>query len=248
MMIQSLCSLRAQVVSIGLLLASPTTRFAVAFRPPMLSEELGCSPTLSLLFQNDNGPRNNDGNQNTSRRRRRDSFSPSDATSSNLFYFDPVGFARDDNFARLREAELKHGRICMLASLEIILVPLLKRSTLAQDWVPGLRECSESVLFHNSVSGWDVLKVVVACGLLEAFVFWQKDPKDMPGDYGIGYFGLRDYSMHEDELVMELEHGRLAMVSLVGAIASDIVTRGESWVDYWLRLYDSLSIVANFPS
>ena len=228
----------ALVVFINLLLALLATRFAAGFRPPKLSEELGCSPTLSLLFQNDNGPRN---------RRRRDSLSLSDATSTNLFYFDPVGFARDDNFARLREAELKHGRICMLATLEIILVPLLKRSTLAQDWVPGLRECSESILFDNSVSLLEILKVVAACGLLEIFVFWQKDPKDMPGDYGVGYFGLRDYGMHEDELVMELEHGRLAMLGFVGSLASDVVTKGESWVEYWLRWLDSLSVVVYFP-
>ena len=228
----------ALVVFINLLLALLATRFAAGFRPPKLSEELGCSPTLSLLFQNDNGPRN---------RRRRDSLSLSDATSTNLFYFDPVGFARDDNFARLREAELKHGRICMLATLEIMLVPLLKRSTLAQDWVPGLRECSESILFDNPVSLLEILKVAAACGLLETFVFWQKDPKDMPGDYGIGYFGLRDYGRHEDELVMELEHGRLAMVGFIGALASDVVTRGESWVDYWLRWFESLGVVAYFP-
>lgn len=234
----------ALVVSSSLLLALPATRFAVAFRPPKLSEELGCSPTLSLLFQNDK----NDGKKdNDNKSRRRDSLSLSDTTSTNLFYFDPVGFARDDNFARLREAELKHGRICMLAMLEIMLVPLLQRSTLTQDWVPRLRKCSESVLFDNPVSVLDILKVVAACGLLETFVFWQKDPKDMPGDYGIGYFGLRDYGMHEDELVMELEHGRLAMVGFAGALASDVVTRGELWVDYWLRWFDSLSVVVYFP-
>lgn len=68
-----------------------------------LSQELGCSPTLSTLLK----PLYNDGNSN----------------SKNLIYFDPLGLANHDNFARLRESELKSGRVCMLALVHTILLP-----------------------------------------------------------------------------------------------------------------------------
>jgi hypothetical protein len=32
---------------------------------------------------------------------------------------------------------------------------------------------------------------------LETQVFIQSDPQDMPGDYGLGYFGRRDKARHE---------------------------------------------------
>jgi hypothetical protein len=68
----------------NLLLLSIHT-FALSAPPVPLQEELGCSPTLSFIF-------------------RRDAEKP--------FYFDPLGLATDDNFARMREAELKHGECC----------------------------------------------------------------------------------------------------------------------------------------
>ena len=72
----------------GLLIWFPiacTTGFSA---PVSLREELGSSPTLSVLFPRDDG---------------------------DLVYFDPLGLANDENFARYREAELKHGRVAMVA-------------------------------------------------------------------------------------------------------------------------------------
>jgi hypothetical protein len=60
---------------------------AYSASPVQLSEELGCSPTLAQVF------------------------------GKETVYFDPLGIATDTNFARLREAELKHGRVAMAAVL-----------------------------------------------------------------------------------------------------------------------------------
>ena len=210
---------RLQLVSFGLLICCGF-RPCSSLRAPLLSDELGCSPTLSILID-------------------RARYLEEDDQNKPFFYFDPLEFARDDNFARLREAELKHGRICMCALTEIIFVPILRRISGVEEWIPALRKCSESVLYNNPVKGMDLFKVIAVCGYLEAFVFIQQDPQDLPGDYGTGFFGVRDYGLHEDKLVVELEHGRLAMLAFVGFLASDAVTGGEPWLEQWLGFFEA---------
>lgn len=74
------------------------------------------------------------------------------------------------------------------------------------------------------------------CAFLEVFVLVQKDPRDMLGDYGVGYFGVRDYRLHENQFIVKLEHGRLAMLSFVGFLVSDALTEGQPWPEQWYRL------------
>lgn len=190
-----------------------------SLRQPLLSDELGCSPTLSML-------------------RDRERY----ASEGPFFYVDPLNFATDDNFARLREAELKHGRVAMLAMAEVMLIPVLKRV----DLVP--QEFPESLVYAvpNHLQPRDLTLVILTCAILEAFVFVQKDPKDMPGDYGTGYFGLRDKAVHEDTLVVELEHGRLAMIGFLGFLASDVLTHGRPWFEQWLLLLDKVIVSLHF--
>jgi hypothetical protein len=76
------CSLKFLLCN---LLSLSIHTFALSASPIALQEELGCSPTLSFIF-------------------RRNGEKP--------LYFDPLGLATDDNFARMREAELKHGECC----------------------------------------------------------------------------------------------------------------------------------------
>jgi len=216
---------RPWLVSCGLLLICCGCRPCESFRAPRLSEELGCSPTLSFFLEQ--------------REERRNGTWRKEEDKPSLFYFDPLGFATDENFARLREAELKHGRVAMLAVTEVLLVPILKRTAFVDDWLPAIRDCSDSVFYDNHLDGMDIVKVLVVCGFLEAFVFVQQDPQDLPGDYGTGFFGVRDYGLHEDKLVAELEHGRLAMLGLVGFLASDALTGGESWLEQWLRIFEA---------
>ena len=67
----------------------------------------------------------------------------------------------------------------------------------------------------------------------------------MPGDYGIGYYGLRNKGLHEQELIIELEHGRLAMVSFVLYMLLETTTsvyQDTSWLDQWIRFIGSISL------
>jgi hypothetical protein len=163
--------------------------------PIPLSEELGTSPTLS--------------NQ----------------------YFDPFNFATEENFAILREAELKHGRIAMLAVLGNV-VPDLFREQLVPP-IPILLSYSNELWFQDIPCGIDALRlvpfsgwlqIIAFCGFLERRVLLQKDRAAMPGDYGTGYFGVRDKGANERSLRAELENGRVAMVAFLGQIVAEIAT------------------------
>jgi hypothetical protein len=160
-----------------------------------------------------------------------------------MFFFDPLRIANDDNFPRLRESELKCGRICMLAVAETVLVPLLRRTTTTTSSTTSsilLLDHNGSLLQHAKVCDRlahltfaDALKVLGACGILETVVLVQRSPRDLPGDYGTGWFGLRDPGRHETLLVSELEHGRLAMLALVAQIGLERWL-DRAWDEYWI--------------
>lgn len=114
----------------------------------------------------------------------------------NGFYFDPLGLADDENFARYREAELKHGRVAMLATVGMVLPNILVEVANKIDFI----DFSPVPSGLNAFRELDLVvwaQIVVTCGFLETLVFYQRDKKDMPGDYGTGYFGLRDKGRHE---------------------------------------------------
>lgn len=200
-----------------IILMSTTNRYCVnAFRPPSLAEEIGCSPTLTAI---------------------RDLFYYYDDnyyTSKRLpVYFDPFRLADDENFARFRESELKHGRVCMLAMLEYMSIPLLKRFNIP-DIVPSdFPEGMVSSILSYTIKS-DYVKVLITCAVLETLIFIQREPQSLPGDYGTGYWGIRDKGLHETELIIELEHGRLSMIAFTVALILEIVTDGKAWTEQWI--------------
>ena len=168
--------------------------------PVSLQEELGCSPTLSLLLQREN------------------------------LYFDPLGLASDENFARYREAELKHGRVAMV-SFVYSWVSFLSSSDHDMGLLDTLRKGQLPPIYHL-LRDWppaDIYKSIAICGVLETLVLVQINPTDMPGDYRLGYFGVRDKGRHERSLVSELENGRLAMLVMLYYVICDIQADTESY-------------------
>lgn len=155
-------------------------------------------------------------------------------------YFDPLNFSVDDpsNFSQYREAELKHGRIAMLATIGMAVPDLLRENVVPHG---ALLSPSRDVRFDDVPyglgaiqavprEGW--IQIVTFVGFLETVVFVMRDANDMPGDYGVGYFGLRDKARHERSLQSELENGRLAMVAFVGQVIAELVT-GRTLGDVW---------------
>ena len=118
-------------------------------------------------------------------------------------YFDPLSFATEDNFSLLREAELKHGRVAMLAIFGNTIPELFRDQIVPSE---TFLSPSNALIFQNTPTGikalevvpiWGWLQIIFFIGVLETKVFIQRNENDMPGDYQVGYFGLRDKTKHE---------------------------------------------------
>lgn len=139
--------------------------------------------------------------------------------------FDPVGFSNFVDVKWLREAELKHGRICMLAILGFV----------ATEWItlPGDIHAVGPVAAHDAaVKSGAMLQILGGITALEAIsVIAIKDMMDggdrAPGDYGFDPLLLsegRSDAVKNDFALKELENGRLAMVAFGGMITQAVMT------------------------
>jgi len=130
--------------------------------------------------------------------------------------YDPLGLAKTYDVNWLREAEIKHGRVCMLAFLGWI----------AND--AGLKFPGEafqgvsSLAAHDAMvkSGhmWGLLASVGLCEAIHMSVVVPKLDGDWedwePGNYGLDPFGLDTPTRRE----AELKNGRAAMLAFSGLV------------------------------
>merc|ERR1719193_2326553 len=132
-----------------------------------------------------------------------------------LGFFDPLGFAKvgdEAGFRQLRAAELKHGRVAMMASI----------GALAQHFVrfpfaESARGTFGAVLKEEAQLGIPLLLLVAA--MLEGA--WREDAAREPGNFG-DPMGLNMYS--EEMRSKELNNGRMAMLSVLGIFAAEMAT------------------------
>jgi hypothetical protein len=141
--------------------------------------------------------------------------------------FDPFGFSDQFDMKWLREAEIKHGRSSMLATLGFVM----------QQWwtLPGYEHVNDSNLAPDVVGFSAMAQIVVWMGVLE---FWTNkgnvtmetmfsDPSRVPGALGFDPMGLAQGKSDEDmaELQLnEIKNGRLAMLAIGGMIHHNWVT------------------------
>ena len=157
--------------------------------------------------------------------------------------FDPAGFMEGKDkleVYRLREAELAHGRVSMLASLGFLVQekfhPLFSGDGgPAVDQIPRL-----------PVAMWFLMTLGIGCA--EAYriqvgwssptdpdhVFQKLKPDYMPGDLGWDPLGLKptDPAELREMQTKELQNGRLAMIAAAGFLAQEAVT-DQTWGTYW---------------
>jgi len=139
--------------------------------------------------------------------------------------FDPLYFSDFIDIKWLREAELKHGRICMLASTGYILQEFFSLPN-----YPGYS--SNPVEAFSSVPGEGLLQIVIFMGWLE--VIGNKGKYTMmnafedgraPGDLGFDPLKFGENPATRERLEMaELKNGRLAMIAFSGMIHQTFVT------------------------
>mmetsp|Transcript_47258 Transcript_47258/g.110326 ORF Transcript_47258/g.110326 Transcript_47258/m.110326 type:complete len:202 (+) Transcript_47258:34-639(+) len=138
--------------------------------------------------------------------------------------FDPIGLSKIDgeyiNLRWMREAEIKHGRVCMLATAGWLAVDLGFK--LPGDKYAGLT----SLTAHEAmVSTGDMTMMLVLVALLEA----KMGPKifeaaGVPGDYGWDPMGMgKGAKADKDAALKELKNGRLAMIAWAALVSSKFI-------------------------
>lgn len=139
-----------------------------------------------------------------------------------LGFFDPIGFSNKgdlNGFRNYRAAELKHGRVAMMAALGAVVQHYVK--------FPGFESVPAglgALTKEPGNIGFGVLLVVT--GILETEV-WTQDEVKSPGDFG-DPLGLEnkfksepgDYSFREKEL----NNGRFAMFAAIGIMSAELAT------------------------
>merc|ERR1712061_527095 len=103
-------------------------------------------------------------------------------------------------FRKLRAAELKHGRVAMMASIGAVGQHFIKFP-----WASGVKGTFGAMAPGEGVVGF--LALLIACGPLE--LAWREDPEKEPGNFG-DPFGVKMYN--EEMRTKELSNGRMAMI------------------------------------
>merc|ERR1719382_648080 len=133
-----------------------------------------------------------------------------------LGYFDPAGLCKkgdEAGFRQLRAAELKHGRVAMMASVGAVAQHFI-RFPAFESAPAGL-----SAVFAPAGS-LGMMFLFVVSGALELGV-WTETPSKEPGNFGDPFrVGQYDIEMRS----RELNNGRFAMFSIVGIIAAELLT------------------------
>jgi len=153
--------------------------------------------------------------------------------------FDPCGFADGPtNLANYREAEVKHGRLAMLAAAGWPLAELWDAKIAGVlDLAPALNEDGRvpSVLNGGmgkiSITYW-LGCVVLAAGLdVYGSFFATKKDGYVAGDFGFDPLGFyprsaspKDARSRERLQLSEIKHGRLAMLAITAFAAQEFVT------------------------
>merc|ERR1712060_821136 len=153
-------------------------------------------------------------------------FSPAEqlGVTQPLGYFDPLGFCKvgdEAGFHKLRCAEIKHGRVAMLAAVGTVFQHFVK--------LPGFDKTPAGLAALG-----DAACIGALVGLIPVFFFlemfyWKDDLSKEPGNFGdpadwagTGLGGAGSYS--DDMRNKELNNGRMAMFSILGIMLAELAT------------------------
>jgi len=133
-----------------------------------------------------------------------------------LGYWDPLGFCKagnEEGFRNFRTAEIKHGRVAMMAALGAVVQHYVK--------FPSFGAVPSGLDAVNVAPGsYGMIALFALAGVLELSV-WTENPNLAPGNFG-DPVGLNQYTKEMRE--RELNNGRFAMFAAIGIIAAEILT------------------------
>jgi hypothetical protein len=169
-----------------------------------------------------------------------------------LGFFDPIGFAREglqlNDAKRLREAEVQHGRVAMLATVgylagEFVSGPFhitgpandqLQQVPAPAFWL--LTVFIGSAELYRAKKGWVEPKFQIGSKTL-----WTLRDNYYPGDLGFDPLGLKPTENYDFQRMVtrELSNGRLAMLGWAGICAQELInhrTIGET-IEFYQTVY-----------
>merc|ERR1712205_290814 len=134
--------------------------------------------------------------------------------------FDPLGISSLIDVRWLREAELKHGRVCMLAATGMLVQDVAK--------FPGVQsvfgDAKMTALHDAAVKQGAMQQLLVWIGFFELFGFVAIVQMLQGGDRQPGDFGFDPLNCAKDpkalarRQLVELKNGRLAMIATAGML------------------------------
>ncbi|EKX33755.1 light-harvesting Chl a protein 3 [Guillardia theta CCMP2712] len=134
--------------------------------------------------------------------------------------FDPLGFSDYYDVKWLQEAEIKHGRICMLAVVGMFHPEIAKLPQFASFSTNPLE-----AFYQLSFAGW--LQIFVFIGICESFSFEKVYYTDKaPGDLGFDPLRLGSNPASRKYYAnAEVKNGRLAMIGFGGMLHHALLTK-----------------------
>merc|ERR1719276_464556 len=157
-------------------------------------------------------------------------------------FWDPLGLAADGNeerFRRRRETEIKHGRICMLATMGYMTPEITGKFS-------GYLSPSQDLKFEDVPNGLAAISKVPLAGWVQIFLYAgfcevsaMRTRTEEPGNLGFKppLLATDDELLRKRRLASELANGRLAMFAIMGMFFQDGLT-GSAWGD-WSNYFDS---------
>ena len=155
-----------------------------------------------------------------------------------LGFFDPVGLCPQDasGFKKMRENELKHGRVAMLAFAGIVAGEVFPFIFGSQISGPAIFQYQQAEGIFNAwsanvigltlaIEGFNIVKGWEGPGESEGVIANLK-PSYVNGDLGFDPLGFGGKTSKEMQ-TKEINNGRLAMLGVAGIVAQELVT-GQS--------------------
>merc|ERR1739848_302986 len=144
-----------------------------------------------------------------------------------LGFWDPAGFSESGNVAAYRRAEIKHGRVCMQASLGIIVADLYHPFFDAWGDGPFVSATASHFTATATSNFWPAFWLMTASHELATTLADYYGKEEL---FGVGPFwdplGLKpeDPEALREMENKELNNGRLAMFAAAGAIVQELLT------------------------
>jgi len=151
-----------------------------------------------------------------------------------LGYFDPLGFCKVGDYAgfhKLRSAELKHGRVAMLAAAGTAFAHYIK--------FPGFEKTPAGLAaLSDPAAVVGFFLIFPLAGFIE-IIYWKDDVNKEPGNFGdpAGWAGtgIRNLGSYSDDMRnKELNNGRMAMFSILGIILAELATGKDGMQQFGL--------------